>query len=311
VKRACLFVALALLACGDAPAPPDYAPPTRSRAALLLEPPTLAVGAVAEVVVAVVTPPDHAARPYAPPEAVPGLWLLDTRVDEIEKQGERWVQRTRVRIRAREAGRFEYPGGVVEVEAPDGSVEAIELEPVAVEVVSVLGDGGRRAPYGVRRLPAPSADGSMRLGAFVAGALLALASVGLVSLARRRLGERAEPEPVEPPAPPWEAARAELAAARDVAAADPVTALDRSSGALRRYADGRFRARTLARTTEELGGTDPPFLMTTRWTRFLDLLRRIDGMRLPPERPSSEAALALLDESRAFIEESVPQDAPS
>ena len=108
---------------------------------------------MAEVVVAVVTPPEYSARPYAPPSDVPGLWLLDTASDEVEKQGERWVHRTRVRVRAQEAGRFEYPGGMVDVEGPNGAVEALEIEPLAVELEAEVEAEEEEAEEQVAELP--------------------------------------------------------------------------------------------------------------------------------------------------------------
>lgn len=305
--------ALLLAACGDDESEaPRYAPPTRPHAALLLEPPVVAIGEVAEVVLAVVTPPDHAVRAYAPPEAIEGLWVLDARVEEIEREGARWVHRTRVRVRAREVGRFEYPGAEIEIELPDGSMVPFVLEPLAVEVVSVLAEhADQGAPFGIRRLVADPAGGGVPARvAFAAGVILALATVGLVALARRRLTEEdsAPSGPTESPEPPWLAARSELSMAAEEAESDPVAALDRTARALRRYAALRFRGETLAPTLEELTASTPPFLMTTRWTPFLDLIRRIDAARFPPARPAPADTRALVEQALRFVEDSVPRD---
>ena len=73
------------------------------RAVLVLEPPTLGVGEVGLVGLAVVTPPGHAVRPVEPPPQVAGLWLLGSEALEVEKRASRWVHHTRFRFHAREA----------------------------------------------------------------------------------------------------------------------------------------------------------------------------------------------------------------
>jgi hypothetical protein len=308
--RALALAALALAACGrDAPEP-RWAPPVRARASLVLEPPVLALGEVAQLTVAVVTPPGQTPRPYVAPAEVPGFWLLDTRRLEVEEQPGRWVHRTRVRLRARAVGRFEYPGGEVEVDAPGAPPQRVALDPLPIEVVSALeAHPHQQTPFGVRRPDLGPVDARGSTVAFGAGAALALAVVGLVGLARRRARQWAQAPPSAPPAaPPGRTARTALAAARELAAADAVAALDATARALRRYAAARFGGDTVARTREELAAAEPPFLMTTRWGPFLELLDRIDALRFPPPRGAEAraAASALVDEASAFVERSLP-----
>lgn len=306
-----LAVAVAL-ACADEAPELRHAPTTRSRAALVLEPPVLAVGDVAEVEVTVVTPPGRTPRPFEPPEALPGFWVLGAEREPVRKEASRWIHRTRLRLRAREVGRFELPAATVEVEGGDGAVESVALEALPLEVVSVIAaHPEQRTPFGIRHLPATAvAGGSTALG-FAAGFGSAFALLGLVWLARLRLAAaRSEAEPApDPPPPPWRAARASLAAAAETAPRDPRAALDAVASALRHFAAERFGADVVGRTREEIDAADPPFLMTTRWSAFVGLLGDLDALRFPPPVPDLDAARGCLERARAFVEDAVPAGA--
>lgn len=323
-SRAGRWIALLLLAgglaCRGGEDAPRAAPATVSRASWVMEPPELALGEVGEIELAVVTPPGRQPRPYRPPEAPSGLWVLDTESRPVQKEASRWIHRTRIRVRAREVGTFEWPGVTLAVDAPDGAVEQVAVAPLEIEVRSSLAEhAGRVVPYGVRALASRrGGDGSLA-AAFAAGAGLVLACVGLVALARRRRAARAVagadadgPE-AAPPSPPWRAARDAVAGAGQDLERDPVAALDALSRAVRRYASARFRAHLEARTTEELEAQAPPFLLTTRWPDLLALLRDLDALRFPPA--SDPGALRtrgaeLVRRAGEFVDRTAPREAP-
>jgi hypothetical protein len=308
-----------LLGCQEEPSDARYAASPTPRATLVLEPPRIGVGQVAELELAVVTPPGHTPRPFSPPSELPGLWLLSADRLPVEKQSTRWVHRTRLRVRARASGRFVWPASLLEVEAPDGSVSALSVAEVPVEVVSILPDyPDRFAPFGVRRPPPAARRGGSVWGPAAAGALAALAGVGLVALARRRRGS-AQDAPADPGAarvePPWNLAREDLAVARESAAGDPFAGAHATAVALRRYLARRFGADTIGRTSEELAAAAPPFGVRSRWPAFVAILRGLDEFRFLPESDRSvrEAlatrVAALLAEAEAFVDDSTPPEA--
>lgn len=304
---------LLALGCDEPRGVQAPAAPVHPRAAWLLEPPEVALGQVADAVLAVVTPPGVGVQPIPPPAQVPGFAVVGREPQEIVREPSRWVHRTRVRLRAIEVGRFEIPGGSALVEDAEGGVETIAFAALPVEVVSTLPDHPARVtPYGMRTLRGGRGDAAT-LVAFAAGAVLSLMGVGLVALARRRL-YAATPAPAPVPrgvAPPWVGARAALEAARDHAARDPREALDRAARALRRYADERFGGDAHARTTPELAQARPPFALTTRWPAFVALLAALDDARFPRDASETAASRAapLLEEALAFVDATTPPEA--
>jgi hypothetical protein len=302
-QRLLAGAALALgVACGDEPAPP--AAPTAPRAKLVLEPAEVGIGGVARVELAVVTPPDHHARPFETPPEVPGFWLLDAEALPVEKYPERWLHRTRIRIRAREVGRFVWPEGSVAIESPDGELATLPVGALPLEVTSVRPElPDRLTPFGARSLPAPGA-GASRWGAGAGGAVLALAGVALVALARRRLRRRprTDPRPLPPSETPWVRAARELRGARASIAGDPIAAAHLVA---------------VARTTEELDATPPPFAATSRWPALLSILRGLDEFRFRPEGETEAGAAlsarveALLAHADALVEDTIPPEARS
>lgn len=307
-----LAVALALLlGCGAEQAPARYAAPATARAALVLEPPVVAVGDVAALELAVVTRPGQSVKPFELPTQVEGFWVVERLPFRVAKETSRWVHSAQLRLRAIEVGRFEFPGGSVEVAAPDGGTSVLDYEPLPLEVVSTLSDPpSRQTPYGVRTLPFEGDRGGSSAVAFAAGALLALASVGVLLLVRRRLAARdaADASPPPRPVPPWEAARARIAEARERLERDPRGSLDLASAALRAYAVGRFGGDATVRTTQELRASQPPFTMTTRWAAFVDLLADLDAARFPATPVPAKRARTLVDAVAGFVEASVPAE---
>ena len=308
--RGALLVALALLACGEAPEPRIYGAPAKARAALVLEPPVLAVGQLADLELAVVTRPGDAVRPIDLPGKIAGFWLVERQAQAIAREPARWVHSTHLRLRAVEVGRFEFPGGSVEVTSPEGGAILLDYDSLPLEVVSTLpAHPTQQSPYGVRTLPLSRTSGRGSVAAFAAGAILALASAGVLLLARRRLAQRALAPPSEPMAPAWVAARESLAQAREALASDPCAALDLAAAALRGYAVRRFGGDATVRTTEELAQADPPFTMTTRWSGFVALLGELDVERFPEARVAEARASELVEAAAGFVEESVPKEA--
>jgi hypothetical protein len=316
--RIAVALAAALLAAAGCRAGSDA--PSRAlplpRARLVLEPPRVGVGQVATLELAVATPPGHQLRPWPAPDSAPGFWILEAEVLPVERQESRWIHRTRLRVRARDVGRFTWPGGAVDVEAPDGRVETLRFEALPIEVASLLPEyPDRFAPFGPRAPPQRARDGGASLGSALAGAIAALAAVAAVAaLRRRRRASVAAPEPAPVTPPPWEEARSALAAGRALASRDPFAAAGRTARALRRYVARRFAADAAGRTSEELETMEPPFAVTTAWPDFVAMLRRLDELRFRrPEEPAvrqalAERVVAVLDEAESFVSDSIPPE---
>jgi len=310
---AAVVAAAAALACSKAEEP-RYNAPAQERAALVLEPPTVALGDVADVVLTVVTRPGVSVSPPDAPGAVPGFQLVEREAQDVEKEPARWLHRTRIRVRAVDVGRFEFPGGKVQGQNAEGAALEIPYAALPLEVASSISEGPeRRSPFGLRRLPPGRVGGPGAALAFVTGFAVALGGVGVVALVRRKRAERrARPAPIETmETPAWEVARAALDAAEAEQGVDARAALDGTSRALRRYAAARFGADVPPRSIEELRGSSPPYLMTTRWSGFVDLLGALDVARFAPHADAERAARAsaLLRTARAFVDETTPQEA--
>jgi len=317
LRAALLAAVLAGLAACEEP-PPEPAAPVEIRATWSLEPPRLRIGDVATLELRVVTPPDHAVVPGPLPEGVEGVWVVDAGTPSVEKAPGRWLHTTRIRIRARAVGSFEWPAGEVRVERPDGAVTAHPLDAIPIEVVSVMPEfPDRTTPFGAR-LPELGSEGGVWVPAAL-GAAAALAAVGLVALARRgvrRPGGAAPEAPAPPPggAPPWRTARAALAEAEAAAARDAWPAAHAASRALRDYAAARFGADARARTSEELAAAKPPFALTSRWPAFVGVLRDLDAVRFrlagdPADREAASRDVAdALARARAFVDDTVPPE---
>ena len=304
-----LSAALLAMACSQ---PPPGAP-VEPRAAWLLDPPRVRVGDVAMLERLVVTPPGWTVAPFQPAQAPAGFWLLDAEALPPERLASRWLHRTRLRIRARELGRFEWPAGTAEVEAPDGGKMRLALDAHSLEVVSLLSETPERlTPFGVR--PLPETPTRSLLAAAAAGAFGSLAALSIVlRVARRRRARAARPREPAVGEPPETRARATLGRAREALEADPRAAADAAATALRRFLIERFGVPAPARTSEELAAMTPPFALSTRWAGVVALLRSLDAERFaPPAKPPGGAArlTPLLDGAEAFIAQNLPPAAP-
>jgi len=304
-RFAALAAALLATACSEPPA----AAPVEPRAAWLLDPPQVRVGEVATLERLVVTPPGWTVAPWQPREAPAGFWLLDAEAPPPERLASRWIHRTKLRIRARELGRFEWPAGTAEVEAPGGVKRQLALDAHPLEVVSVLSDApGQFTPLGVR--PLPEAGARSLLAAAAAGAIGSFAALAIaLRVARRRRASAGKPREEAAGEPPETRARAALGRARETLVADPRAAADAASTALRHFLAERYGVPAPARTSEELAALTPPFALTTRWLGVVALLRSLDAERFaPPAKPpdGSERLAPLLDEAEAFVMHSLP-----
>jgi hypothetical protein len=306
-----LAAALVAAACSEAPGPAPA--PVEPRATWLLDPSQIRIGEVATLERLVVTPPEWTVAPLEPPAAPAGFWLLDAEALPPERLASRWLHRTRLRIRARELGRFEWPAGTTEVEAPDGAKQQLALAAHPLEVVSVLSDAADQlTPFGVR--PLPETPARSLLAAAAAGALGSLAVLaGVLLVARRRRARARQPREQTPALPPETRANAALARAREALAADPRAAADAASTALRRFLLERFGVPAPARTSEELAALAPPFALSTRWPRLVALLRSLDAERFAPPAQAPDATdrlTRLLEAAEAFVRDSLPPAAP-
>jgi hypothetical protein len=318
----------ALAACGDSPRAnsSDLAaalpvPIAHIRAALVLEPSRLKVGEVSTAVVTVVTPPDHRLLPVSPPE-VPGVWLLDATSQDVARSQQRWVHRTRIRLRAREVGRLVWPAFDVSIEDADGAKHTVPVGERAFEVVSVLRDHPDQVtPFGLRTAPKRRGGGDFWIGAGAgAAATLALAATAFAFYrARDRVppeSEAARRDAMEKQATLWEWADSELAQA--MAALDskdgphgPRDAANRGARLLRQYVARRFNVQTEALTTEELDATHPPLAIDSRWPELVRILGRFDAERFRQALVDDAAADRIrrsIDEVKHFVDDSMPPE---
>jgi len=314
-RAALALVALLLAACqqpADPAGSPGAAAPPTPRAAVSIEPPRLRLGDVATVEVSVVTPPEHHVHPFAPPAGISGLWLLDAETLPVERSGERWTQRTRIRVRGREIGATEWPRMRIDVDGPEGERSVLETEPRPLEVVSVLPDFPDQVATFRYRLPEPAASRAPTALAAAAGALGALAGVAAVAMARRVRRQRAAGVAAARPAPatPWIDALAGLDEAGAVLDGDWRRAADSAGHTLRRYVTRRFGLPLAFSTTEEAAVLAPPFGLASRWADVLDVLRALDAVRFQRrEVPEAGARVRdAIEQARRWVAGSIPPE---
>jgi hypothetical protein len=318
-RAAAALVLLALACSGGERTGPGAAAPPAPQATVVIEPPQLGVGDVAIVELVVATPPGYAVRPLVPPDAATlgPLWLLDAEALPVEKQGQRWTHRTRLRVRAREVGAGTWPALALELIGPEGGRLALETEPRPFEVVSVLpAFPDRVSPFPLRR-PERGAPGLSPLAAAAGGAAAALAAVAALALvrrARRRSAARAAlatDADARTAAAPWQEALAELAAAAAASDTEWRRSADRCAGALRRYTARRWGFAVECRTTEELAALAPPFALALRWPAALAWLRELDALRFRSAAVGDAAARVrrVAQDASRWIDDSIPPEA--
>ena len=306
---AMLAAALLAAACGESP----RAAPVEPRAAWLLESLPIRIGDVASLDRVIVTPPGWTVAPLEPPAAPDGFWLLDAESLPTERLASRWIHRTRLRIRARELGRFAWPAGTAEIEAPEGEKRQLPVDALALEVVSVLPEApDQLTPFGVR--PLPETAGRSLLAAAAAGALGSLSALALgLFVVRRRRARAAAPRKAEAGEPADSRASARLTSAREALAANPERAADAISAALRHFVAMRFGVAAPAHTSEELAAMPAPFALATRWEALVTLLRALDSERFAPQADTTSCmkrVARLLEAAEAFVAQSLPPADP-
>ncbi len=314
-----LVVALACPATRDAGEPLAGAAPPSPQATVVFEPPQLRVGDVAEIEVAVVTPPQHAVRPLALPDAsaLGPLWLLDTEALPIDKRGARWTHRTRLRVRTRDVGTGTWPALTLELIGPENETSTLTTEPRDFEVVSVLPEVPDRLTPFPLRLPATRSGPSPWLAA-AGGAAAALAAVGALALVqrRRRRAEervRSSGDGTAPDASAaWTAAVRDLSAAAAGSDTDWRGSADAIAVTLRRYAAQRWGFAIECRTTEELAALPPPFALSWRWPTALAWLRELDALRFRADAADDAPARVrrIAEAARSWIEAKTPEQTP-
>ena len=305
------------LGCGDDPTSNGnkivYQAPAQSRAMWVLEPATIGIGDVATLELAVVTRPNHRVLPFATPKDVSGIWILEVETLPVASEPNRWVHRTRVRIRPREVGQFDWPATPIEVEG-DGVVETLTADGLTVEVVSIIPRYiGKLTPFGLGpELAEPTRSRPWMWAA--GGAGFALGCLGLLWLARRESNRpQTTASSLPPGVPAWETALEAIEVALDQVDRDPIRACESASVALRCYMDQRFGSaattHTIASTTEELERTTPPFAATSRWPGFVLLLRRLDRFRFPAPTGVASAqagAREIIRDAASFVRDTIP-----
>ena len=312
MKRA-LAALLLVLACSAEPAAQAPAPtPLEKQAVVVIEPPQLRVGDIAVIEIAVVTPPGHRVHPVKPPSSVPGLWLLDAEALPPEVEGARQVHRTRIRVRAREAGSHEWPAQRVEIEDAEGTREELVAAARPFEIVSVLPSFPERAEPFSYRMPSARRDSVSPLWSAAAGSLATLALLGALVFARRtrrRLQQRNAAATARAAAQPWREALAAFDTAR--AESDWRRAGGLGARALRRYVALRFDLAVESLTTEEFAGIARPFGIGSQWLVAVDCLRAFDAERFRGSSDARAAAQvrAALDAAQQFVEASIPPEA--
>jgi len=313
VKRAFAAVLVALACSGEPAAVPPETPVT-PQAAVLIEPPRLRVGDVASIEVVVVTPPGHRVHPLKPPASVPGLWLLDAEALPAETSGARAVRRTRIRVRARETGSFEWPALRVEIEDASGARSELVTAARPIEIVSVLPSFPERVEPFSYRMPAADRDARAPLWAAAAGSLATLALLSLIAIARRarqRSRIRAAAAAGIAAYQPWVEALAAIATARDAADADWRRAGGLGACALRRYLARRFGVTAESLTTEEIAAIPRPLRAGSQWPAALACLRDFDAERFRAQGDASATARvrSALEATQRFVEASIPPEA--
>lgn len=312
MKRVFFALALSIACSGESATPSAPVTSVAKQAVVVIEPPKLRVGDVAVIEVAVVTPPGHTVHPVKPPPSVPGLWLLDAEALPIEVNGARQVQRTRIRVRAREAGSHAWPAQRVEIEDARGTREELVAEARPFEVVSVLPNFSERVEPFSYRLPSAERDRVAPLWAAAAGSLATFALLGAIALlrrARRLSRERAAIAAQIAATKPWIEALAALDAAR--ATQDWRDAGGVGARALRRYVARRFELAAESLTSEEFAAVAQPFGAGSRWPAALECLRDFDAERFRAQSDANAEAQvrAALDAAQRFVEASIPAEA--
>lgn len=279
------------------------------RGVVVLQSKWLGVGEVGEVVIAVQTDAHHRVLPWTPPE-LKHIEVVSLEEELEELQGDRWLHRTRIRLRALESGEFSWPALSLVIEAPSGEQVALELPAQPFEVRSLLkSQHVDRQPYGLRRFEEPRRRG------FTSGLLVGASCAALFTwLLLRRKGASAKTPPAPKPSAAStpmrsaeDTARDELLRARMAVAESPRRASNIGAAALRAFVSKRFTTTVLAETTVELKRARPSVVPPEHWSEFVRILQRYDADRFQPHAAAEgerEHVEACLSETERFIDDS-------
>ena len=312
MKRA-LAAAIVALACSGDPVTAPPRTPVTPGAAVVIEPPRLRIGDVAAIDVVVVTPPGYRVHPVKPPTSAAGLWLLDATALPAETSDGRQLQRTRIRVRARETGSFEWPALRVEIEDASGARSELVTPARPIDIVSVLPSFPERVEPFPYRIPVAGEGATGSLWAAAAGSLGTLALIGLFAIARstrQRVRTRKREAARIAQSEPWVEALAALAAAHRDADANWRDAGGLGARALRRYLARRFGVAAESLTSEEMLAIAKPFGAGSRWPSALACLHDLDAERFRAQSDAGAAAqvCAALDAAQRFVEASIPPE---
>ena len=315
-RRFALALVSVLVSCGDPGGGAGVSAPDAPRATAVLRTMEIRIADRPDIDISVTTAPDRRVLRAEPPESLAGFEILEWQTLPVVREPRRWVHRQRVRLRALEIGRFEWPALRLTVVARDGTQTTLELAPIALEVGSIMDEHpNRTAPFGARDAPDPprpahasALASALALAAAVASLVLA-ATVFFVFARRRARTARARAD--APPAP-WSAALHEFDCAAELAHM-PAAASHRAAAALHDYMGRRFRARTRMHTTEELAAAEPPYGATSSWPTFVELLRSFDELRFRPAADGPDdhrtaAFTSTLARARGFVETTTPPE---
>ncbi len=308
MRPAALALALLAWSASALAAAPDSPQPLHPRATVVIEPPRIGVGQLAEVEVVAVTAPGHRLLPIEPPAILDGLWVLDAVIEPVERESLRWTHRTRIRVRGRSAGSALWPELDLALEGPEGERWTLRTDPRTLEVVSILEEfPDRVAPFSYRL---PEVEPALPAWLAAAAGAAATLVVVLAIAALRRRHHRRESSAPSPIGAPWTEALDALAGAAVAADVDWRSSSDRAARALRRYVRRRFGIPLESCTTEELEARTPPFVLASRWPRLLLLLRSLDADRFRAEGDARavERLHAVLSDARHWIEDSIPPE---
>jgi len=247
-------------------------------ATLVAEPLRAGVGEIVEVEILASGGAGQRLRPFDLPE-IPGFWLLSSETGPPEARGAGWLQRTHLRLRAREAGVHPWPLGELTLEDASGRVERLALPALSLEVHSLLSElPDRQEPFGLRAPPAPSRALPFGLGVACGAGGLA----GILALRRRR-GRAAPPGRAEGPRSrsPEASAVAEPPPS-ELRTTEPREAARRASRLVRDRLQQGFGVPAQSATHEELAASGPARGEPAEWKQWLALLRRLDAWRFQP-----------------------------
>ncbi len=311
-----------LVACeaGDHEAGPDFEAPPALGVSLILEPDVLHIGEVVTAEISVLTPPDHRVLKVVPTK-IPGLALLGIRTLEPERSAQRWLHRTRLRLRPETLGPHEWPAGFVEVEDAEGTIHRLTVPARPFEIASLQDRfAGRKEPFGLEEPAQGKADATGGFGRGVAVGVTLSLLAGLCTWGVRRRIERPAYRVAQRDEPPavdlFDWTDGELREALEVLEADPRRAASAGAHLLRVYMARRFGSETEASTTEELEARTPALAERSLWPDFVRILHRFDDERFRPARvatlaarPESGRVLAALEDTRRLVEASKPHAA--